>query len=177
MTANTSAHDLAQGTFRSTKSFFDYPCSHRQWRHQGHCAHVHGYSRSFHFVFAAARMDACGFVVDFGKLKWLKEFLEATFDHTLLISADDPLLGMFEKMNDAGACKLVVPPYGVGMEATARWLLEYVDLRLLAEEQGRCWVESCEVRENAKNSAIYYRPGAMVTMRGDPFESSSSCED
>ncbi|MEF3088149.1 6-pyruvoyl trahydropterin synthase family protein, partial [Bacillus altitudinis] len=76
--------------FTSTKTFSNYPCAHRQWRHDGNCALVHGYSRSFHFVFAAQTLDKCGFVVDFGGLHWLRDYLEYWFDHTLFLMADDP---------------------------------------------------------------------------------------
>jgi len=54
--------------FTCTKTFSGYPCCHRQWRHQGHCRFVHGYSRSFSFWFRATELDDCGFVVDFSSL-------------------------------------------------------------------------------------------------------------
>src|SRR5271156_3560877 len=82
--------------FRSTKTYSNYPCSHRQWRHEGHCAHIHGYSRSFHFEFACNELDGCGFVVDYGGLKELKLHLDNLFDHTLLLNKDDPLMEKFE---------------------------------------------------------------------------------
>jgi len=51
--------------FSCSKSYEDFPCSHRQWRHEGHCRFVHGYSRSFTFWFTAKKLDLNGFVVDF----------------------------------------------------------------------------------------------------------------
>ena len=50
--------------FESTKSYYNYPCAHRQFRHNGNCAKIHGYSRSFHFKFAAKTLTKEGFVVD-----------------------------------------------------------------------------------------------------------------
>lgn len=144
--------------FTSTKSYYNYPCAHRQWRHDGNCALIHGYSRSFHFVFAAQQRDACGFVVDFGKLKWVKAHLDEWYDHTMLLVEDDPLLGKFRDLQIAGACNLKIMPYGVGMEGTAQFLCEFVDGRLRSETKGRCWVESVEARENDKNSSIYLNP-------------------
>jgi len=142
-------------TFTSTKTFFGYPCAHRQWRHKGHCALVHGYSRSFHFVFRAQERDACGFVVDFGDLDWLKDLLAYWFDHTLLLENADPLLPEFKALDKVGACALRTMPLGVGMEGTAQFLHETVDKELRARTKGRAWVVSVEARENEKNSAVY----------------------
>jgi 6-pyruvoyltetrahydropterin/6-carboxytetrahydropterin synthase len=146
--------------FKSTKHYDNYPCAHRQPKHDGNCAVIHGYSRSFTFLFGAYTLDQCGFVVDFGKLKWVKQELDHMFDHTLLLVADDPLLDKFRELEHAGACAIRIMPYGVGMEGTAQWLCEFVDRRLRIESRGRCWVEQVEARENSKNSAIYINPDA-----------------
>ena len=67
--------------FACCKSYEDFPCSHRQWRHDGHCRFVHGYSRSFTFFFIAKELDLNGFVVDFSKLKPLNH---ATVSNNLI---------------------------------------------------------------------------------------------
>jgi 6-pyruvoyltetrahydropterin/6-carboxytetrahydropterin synthase len=144
----------------SSKTFSDYPCAHRQFRHDGNCSLVHGYSRSFHFVFGAVTQDKCGFIVDFGDLDWLKGQLEHFFDHTLLLEANDPLLETFQELESKGACAIRLMPYGVGMEGTAQFLCESVDSSLRSRTKGRAWVVSVEARENPKNSAIYYNPEA-----------------
>ncbi len=146
--------------FTSTKTFSNYPCAHRQFRHEGNCRLIHGYSRSFHFVFGAHTLDKCGFAVDFGKLKWLRDHLDYMFDHTLLLCEDDPVFKEMQLLEQQGVCALRTMPYGVGMEATAQYLCEYVDMRLREDTRGRCWVISVEARENDKNSAIYHNPDA-----------------
>lgn len=152
--------------FQSTKTFHNYPCAHRQWRHEGHCSLVHGYSRSFHFVFGAQELDKCGFVVDYSSLKSLKAHLDYMYDHTLLLNHDDPLLDDFKKLEAAGACQIRIHrsilepsiPLGVGMEGTAQYLCEYADQLVKTQTKGRAWVHSVEARENDKNSSIYYNP-------------------
>lgn len=144
----------------STKTYSNYPCAHRQWRHDGNCKLVHGYSRSFHFVFAAITQDKCGFVVDFGALHWLRDWLDHMFDHTLLLNPDDPLLEMFKELEALAACEIRIMDYGVGMEGTAQLVCEYVDKRLREVTKGRAWVVCVEARENDKNSAIYSNPEA-----------------
>lgn len=143
---------------RSTKTFHNLPCAHRQHRHPGNCALVHGYSRSIEFVFEAQTQDACGFVVDFGELKWLKDWLEHMFDHTLLLNADDPLLPTFREIERGGGAAIRIMPYGVGMEGTAQHVCEVVTRELTERTKGRAWVYSVEARENDKNSAIYTNP-------------------
>lgn len=155
--------ELAEGaspTLTSTKSYTNYPCAHRQYKHHGNCALVHGYSRSFHFVFGAQTLDQCGFIVDFGELKWLKSHLDYLFDHTLLLMEEDPCMPYFAELERNGACAIRLMPYGVGMEGTAQYLCEWVDMELRQRTKGRCWVVSCESRENDKNSAVYNNPEA-----------------
>lgn len=145
---------------QSTKRYENLPCAHRQWRHDGNCALVHGYSRSFEFIFAAETLDKCGFAVDFGQLKWLKDWLEHMFDHTLLLMPDDPLLDHFRALEAAGAADIRLMPYGVGMEGSAQMVCEYADAELRRLTKGRCWVVGVEARENSKNSAWYHNPEA-----------------
>lgn len=150
--------DWSPGFFQSTKAYMNLPCAHRQHRHHGNCALIHGYSRELHFTFGAQTLDACGFVVDFGELKWLKDWLEHMFDHTLLLMPDDPLLDQFRELEGSGAAAIRLMPYGVGMEGTAKMVCEYADEELRRRTKGRCWVLAVEARENDKNSAVYINP-------------------
>ncbi len=149
---------MSADQFNSTKVLSNYPCAHRQWRHDGNCALVHGYSRSFEFIFGAHTLDKCGFVVDFGDLDWLKDYLTYWYDHTLLLMPDDPVLEQFKQLELAGACALRLAQYGVGMEGTAQQVGEYADATLRQRTKGRAWVRSVEARENDKNSAFWYNP-------------------
>lgn len=141
--------------YRSSKNFIGYPCAHRRWAHNGHCAWVHGYSRSFLVWFESSeREENTGFVMDFGGLKPIKDWLSDKFDHTLLLDASDPLLGDFKILEEKGACKLTILP-DVGMEGTAKYVYDYIDQWVREQTNNRVWVFSVECRENEKNSAIY----------------------
>ena len=95
-----------------------------------------------------------GFVMDFGRLKPVKAWLEEHFDHTLLLDSDDPLLSEFQRLETLGACRIVT--FGdVGMEGTAEFVYRWVDSWVKDQTQDRVWVASVEVRENQKNSARY----------------------
>lgn len=140
--------------FISTKRFSGFPCTHRQWRASSHCRFVHGYSRSFYFEFAAKELTPEGWVVDFGGLKELKNWLEYMFDHTFLIAQDDPHLEDFKKLNDAGAIQLRIMP-NPGMEGSALFVYEEATKILNRLYGDRAWITLVEVSENEKNSAKY----------------------
>lgn len=144
--------------FRSTKSYYNYPCAHRQYRHNGHCSKIHGYSRSFHFVFGAKTLTKEGFVVDYGDLKELKDHLDYMYDHTLILDENDPFMEEFRELEKKGVCDIRTHPMGPGMEGTAHYLCEWTDNWLRNKTNGRAWVISVEARENDKNSSIYYNP-------------------
>lgn len=146
--------------FESTKSFWNYPCAHRQYRHDGNCHLVHGYSRSFHFRFGAKEMTKEGFVVDYGDLDELKKHLDQRYDHTLILDEGDPEMETFRKLEASGVHKIYTHPMGPGMEGTAHYLCMWADIYLRTKTKGRAWVISVEARENDKNSSIYINPNA-----------------
>lgn len=145
--------------FKSTKRFTAFSCAHRQPAHDGHCKYLHGYSRSFYFVFAADEVDPkTHFVMDFSGLKKVKAWLDKMFDHTCLINADDPELPLFKELDQRGIIQLRVLP-NVSMEATAKYVAEHVQAMLDEIEGGRVRIDAIECRENEKNSGWYYPGG------------------
>jgi 6-pyruvoyltetrahydropterin/6-carboxytetrahydropterin synthase len=146
--------------FTSTKTFDNYPCAHRQYRHDGNCSLIHGYSRSFHFIFGVQAFTKEGFAVDYGDLDWLKAHLEYMYDHTLVLDENDPYMETFKELERSGVCRVRTQPLGPGMEGTAQYLCEWTDKELREKTKGRAWVISVEARENNKNSSIYTNPEA-----------------
>ena len=140
--------------FSCSKSYENFPCSHRQWRHQGHCRFVHGYSRSFTFWFTAKKLDLNGFVVDFSSLKPLENKLKEQFDHTFLINKDDPLLNYWEKLHSLDALDLRIMD-NVGMEFTSELIWRWANEYLMNKDKGRtcCW--KTESKENKSNKASF----------------------
>lgn len=133
----------------------------RQWRAKSHCRFIHGYALSFKFTFQAETLDENGWVIDFGGLKPLKQWLVDNFDHRLVIAADDPAVNTLMALSDndlmEGKLADVTILPRVGCEAFA--LYAYNQAALLAMETGgRVRVHSVEVREHGANSAIYNNP-------------------
>lgn len=144
--------------YYSTKTFGNdrgLSCAFRQWRAtHSHCQLIHGYSLGFKFVFVADELDDKNWVYDFGNTKWIKEYLEHAFDHTIAIAADDPLLENFQQLEKAGGCDLRIMQ-GVGCEKFAEIVFLDVAPRVHEETTGRVSLKSVEVFEHGANSAIY----------------------
>ncbi|MFT6631662.1 MAG: 6-pyruvoyltetrahydropterin/6-carboxytetrahydropterin synthase [Bacteriovoracaceae bacterium] len=93
-------------------------------------------------------------VMDFGGLKEVKDWLAHMFDHTFLIADNDPYLDNFKKMDEDGIIQLRVMP-NPGMEGSAKYIYDHVNSLIDKSTNGRVWVTKVEVRENQKNSAFF----------------------
>jgi 6-pyruvoyltetrahydropterin/6-carboxytetrahydropterin synthase len=128
----------------------------RQHRAKSHCRFLHGYPLSFKLTFGAKELDENNWVIDFGGLKPIKQWLVDTFDHRLVVAADDPKIDLLRHMADEGlADELVIVPF-VGCEGFAEYVAKHV--RRFLNENGhtpRVQLVEVEVREHSGNSAIY----------------------
>lgn len=138
----------------STKIIELGSCAFRQPKAKSHCRFVHGYRLTAKFWFASDELDENNWVVDFGGLKELKKLLQNQFDHTTCISAHDPALEEFKRLEKAGVCDLRIMD-GVGIEKFAEWCHAAADnfAGILTNLRARC--VKVEVFEHENNSAIY----------------------
>jgi len=118
-----------------------------------HCSKIHGYSLGFKFTFEADSLDDKNWVYDFGGCKWIKEYLQNTFDHTLAVDENDQFLSDLRKLETQGWCKLVVMQ-GVGCEKFAKHVFNFVSPKIESDSNGRVKLHSVEVFEHGANSAI-----------------------
>lgn len=153
--------------FQSTKVYgqeLGLSCCFRQPKAiHSHCSKLHGYALGFKFVFEADVLDDLNWVMDFGGLKVLKFALQETFDHKLVVSGDDPELGLIMKMQQAGVADVLVFQGGVGCEKFAQRAFQ-IAVGIVSKLQGgaangcgRVRVVSCECSEHGANSATYYK--------------------
>ena len=140
--------------FRSTKVIELGSCAFRQPKASSHCKYLHGYRLVAKFLFGCNELDKKNWVVDFGGLKGLKSKLEDQFDHTTVISSDDPHLDTFKELHEKGIIDLRVMD-GVGIEKFAEYCYNLASGFIEDMTDGRCWVKKVEVWEHEKNSAIY----------------------
>lgn len=147
---------------KSTKAWHKLPCAHAQWFDQeedgspGECASWHGYDRSVKMTFAG-QVDEMGWIVPFGGLKIVKQFVEYYFDHTAVIPANDPRKDEILKANDMMNPPMFqarVLPYGVSMEMSSLFIWEQVNPYIVEVTNGRCYLERVDCVEHDSNSAF-----------------------
>lgn len=146
--------------YKSTKTWgaeVGLSCCFRQWRaDHSHCRFLHGYAIAVRIEFHAGILDQRNWVVDFGGLDEIKQFLKDTFDHKLLVAQDDPALDMLMGLDELGLAQIVVLQDGVGCEQFARLIWERASNWLTETGQSRrVGVKSVEVKEHGANSAIF----------------------
>ena len=150
-------------TFQSTKVFDGFSTVFRQWRASDtHCKYLHGYGVTFKLWFEGD-LDHRNWVWDFGGMKRAKgnidgmspkDWMEFMFDHTTLVSADDPDLELFKQMDKQGIIQLRILPQ-VGAERYAQFIYEKMNPFILAETNQRVRIVRVEFSEHPKNSAIF----------------------
>jgi 6-pyruvoyltetrahydropterin/6-carboxytetrahydropterin synthase len=141
----------------------------RQHRATSHCRFLHGYALSFSFEFVARTLDSRNWVIDFGGLKPLKQWLVDTFDHRLLVAEDDPYKRFIEGLgqvswddpgHDQLANVLVVPAVGCEAFAEMAWnrakqLLDEWQAREVDPLSSGVTLVRVECREHAANAASF----------------------
>lgn len=172
--ASNDVHDAA--FFEVTKTYGHdqgLSATFRQWRAKSHCRFLHGYALAVTLTFgcAASELDENGWVMNFGALKPIKQWLQDTFDHKTLVAKDDPCLEFFRQMarEETGLSAdrewNIHPPLiqlveveRTGCEAFAKMIFEYVNAWLEDPEAthgSKAKLLSVEVREHGANGASY----------------------
>lgn len=149
--------------FQSTKLFDGYSCVFRQWKaKKTHCQYLHGYGISFR-VWFEGELDERNWVWDFGGMKRAKGYIDGLnpkawmdymFDHTTIITDDDPYLESFKQMYFDGIIQLRIIP-AVGAEQFAKYIYEKLNTFIQEETGGRVKIARVEFMEHNKNTAIY----------------------
>lgn len=143
----------------------------RQWRATSHCRFLHGYALSFAFTFGcyAYDLDENGWVINFGALKPLKQWLQDTFDHKTLVAKDDPLIHTFRSLRlevirrelyqrehqILGPLIQLVEVERTGCEGFAKMAYDWVNEWLLTQDHTRARLLEVAVREHGANGVTY----------------------
>ena len=151
------------GKFQSSKVFDGFSCVFRQWKAETtHCRFVHGYGISFK-VYFEGELDERNWVWDFGGMKRAKtqidgkspkEWMDYTFDHTMIIAEDDPYIKAFQQMDEAGVAQVRVIP-ATGAEKFAEYIYNKLNEFVKIETQNRVKVTKVKFMEHGKNAAYY----------------------
>ncbi len=135
------------------KTYTDIPFAHRQHSHDGHCAFIHGHNWSISLTFACTQPDENGFVIDFGKLGFIKAWIRENLDHACVFNADDPQQESL--VNASTSCWKTYVVDNCSCEGLAQHLFELFNEMVQERTKGRVSIHEVEVREDSKNSATY----------------------
>lgn len=135
-----------------TKKFINYPAAHRLPFHDGLCHYLHGHDWSFDLTFTSEKVDDNGFILDFGKMQFIKDWLEANFNHTALISVQDPEVELFKTLGGKGVLRPVLLRFP-SCEGIARHVFDGVTALLRVHTSDRVRLVRAVVWEDSKNSA------------------------
>ncbi len=158
--------------FVSTKRYgheAGFSIAYRQHRADSHCRFIHGYSLAFEFEFEAEELDVRNWVCDFGGFRTLKDFLDQYFDHTLLVSQDDPDLEFFREIGSRGLAQ-VREVEKTGCEGLSEFLFWYIN-EMWLEENGygeSVFCRRVRVFETPNNSAYVEHTPASWKQRQVP---------
>jgi 6-pyruvoyltetrahydropterin/6-carboxytetrahydropterin synthase len=151
------------GKFQSSKVFDGFSCVFRQWKAETtHCKFIHGYGISFK-VYFEGELDERNWVWDFGGMKRAKtqidgkspkEWMDYTFDHTMIIAEDDPYIKAFQQMDEAGVAQVRTIP-ATGAEKFAEYVFNKINTFVKEETNNRVRVIKVKFMEHGKNAAYY----------------------
>ncbi len=139
--------------FTCKKTYSDVPFAHRQHTHDGHCAFIHGHNWSITLTFACHETDENGFVIDFGKLKYIKNWIDEHLDHACLFNQEDS--DAQKALKDHGNLFKIYTLPNNSCEGIAEHLHGIFDDMVRSEMNERVWITEVEITEDSKNSATY----------------------
>lgn len=137
-----------------SKTYRDIPLSHRQPNHRGRCSRLHGHSWSITLTFESKELDDNGFVIDFGDLHFIEDWIDEHLDHATAVWENDPKLVSLNELQNEGLIKLLTVP-NASCEGIAKYLHNTFDPIVRKRTDERVWVRSVYLQEDSKNSATY----------------------
>ena len=138
-----------------TKTYKDIPLSHRQPLHSGRCSRLHGHSWAITLTFEAKELDDNGFVIDFGDLHFIRDWIDQNLDHATALKENDPMRADCQKLEDLGLLKILWVK-SASCEGIAQYLYYTFQPMIERKTNGRVRIQSLHLEEDSKNSATYF---------------------
>lgn len=74
---------------------------HRLMNYEGACRHLHGHNGKVEVEMRREHLDERGMVVDFSHIRTvIKDWIDQTLDHTMLLRKDDPLVPLLKEKKE-----------------------------------------------------------------------------
>lgn len=137
---------------------FKFEAAHRLHRldkcHPCHALHGHSYKVVVE-IEADSLNSNTGFVIDFGELRWIKEWLDKNWDHAVIVASEDPAADIMEEKRIAN--KIFKLPYTASSaELMCKYLHNMISEKLNQNnETNRCFKITVKIWETANNMASY----------------------
>ncbi len=69
--------------------------------YDGACRHLHGHNGKVEVELEREKLDSLGMVVDFSEIRnVIKDWIDKTLDHTMLLKKDDPLIPILKEKKE-----------------------------------------------------------------------------
>jgi 6-pyruvoyltetrahydropterin/6-carboxytetrahydropterin synthase len=132
----------------------EFDAGHRIARHESKCRHPHGHRYALEVTCQSPRLDECGRVIDFAKIKEVVgNWLEDNLDHAFLVDErDDVMLAMLRAGEHGIAFRHFRLPGEPTAENLARLLLakcrellsplQIMVVRVRLYETPNCWADA-----------------------------------
>ena len=137
--------------------YHDISCGHRVVGHENKCRHLHGHNYRVTFTVEMDEVDATdavGRVLDFSVIKdRLCMWLEATWDHKMLLWQNDPLLVHLTALGGICAESIVIVPFNPTAENMAQYLVTVIGPAMLHGTGTK--LIKCVVEETRKCAAEF----------------------
>lgn len=96
-----TASEYAGSTMYTVTKHIDFCYGHRLLQYEGPCRHLHGHNGRVEVDVKADQLDSRGMVVDFADIKRiLKNWIDETLDHRMLLCKDDPLVPVLQQRGE-----------------------------------------------------------------------------
>lgn len=129
-------------------------CCFRQHRATSHCNRFHGYALQVEIEFEAGALDRNNWVIDFGNMKEIKQWLEQKFDHKMLVARDDPQESFIRELEIRKLAEITWLD-NVGCEAFSYYIWQHIQLWLVDKDYyPRVKLKEVRVREHQGNSGF-----------------------
>ncbi len=135
-----------------TKKYLNIPFAHRQPSHKGHCFFNHGHNWDVEITFEATSLDENNFIIDFGKLGFVKDYLDK-FDHSTVVASSDT--SFLEMCNNFPQFFQLVVLSDVSCEGLAQQMFKDLDKIVRENTNDRVHLSKIVVFEDSKNSASF----------------------
>ena len=140
--------------YRIAKCNFRFEAAHRlpQLPKDHPCRNLHGHSWVVDVLIYGNLSEETGFVIDFGHLKFIKEFIDKNLDHSVLVSkGDTELLELCKKI---GTKYFYFDMEILSAETLARFFAEQVVAPTLSSKKNITAIE-VSIWETINNQATY----------------------